>query len=328
MGRCITHRGKLSIQAVRTIQALGQDVSTHRHAVCIGLAIHICVGRLPASSRCARACCPVISSKPRIVIMNTKPKKLFTTLELVRLKYHPVIIRHNGSIRAHGHSVTHVSHRRAMGPRDGCDFNRKNTKTCSSNGLCAHDGGHNDIRGVLGIFYRRNTSAAVLDSTRPRVNASGLPHIVRGVHRAVHHYNNRIRFRAHVSHLVMRGGRMVNVRADAKHAFHNPIVLTANRSTHSICQRLYTSNVSVRTGNVTMNMHLRRPTRLVSRVRCRGGGKHKHCLPTTRCDFIARMSKHNMCDFYVYPKNTIIPTTDNPRRVIIGNVSTSRHGSH
>lgn len=76
-----------------------------------------------------------------------------------------------------------------------------------------------------------------------------------------------------------------------------------------------------------MKMHLRRPSVLVSRVRCRGGGKHKGCLPTTRCDFIARMRKHNICDFYVYPKKFIIPTTDNPRRVMMGNVDPDGHNS-
>lgn len=77
-----------------------------------------------------------------------------------------------------------------------------------------------------------------------------------------------------------------------------------------------------------MNMQLRRPTALVSRVRCRGQGKQKGCLPTTRCDFMGRISKQKMCDFYVYPNNFIIPTTDNPRRVMIGKVDPDGHNSH
>lgn len=78
---------------------------------------------------------------------------------------------------------------------------------------------------------------------------------------------------------------------------------------------------------MTIKIHLRRPTKLVSRVRCRGQGNENGCLPTTRCDFIARISNHKMCDFYVYPKKFVMPTTDNPRRIMIGKVSPSGHKS-
>lgn len=235
LGRCLMRRGKLGTQRVATAHVLGHDVSTHRQAVCVGLGMQTCLGRVPGRSRCRRALCGGMRKGPRMMIMNTNPKKLFTTLQLVRLNLHPIVIRHKGSMQRHGGSLTRVDHRRLIGPRSGCDFKRKNTKTCSSNGLCAHDGGHNGMSGVLGIFYRRKTSASVLMSTRPRVNASGLPHIVRGVQGAVVRYNNRIRFRAHVSTLLVRGSRIGNVRAGANGAFLNPIVLTANRSTQSMC---------------------------------------------------------------------------------------------
>lgn len=236
LGRFVKRSGKLSVHAVRTLHVLGEDVSTHRHAVCMGLGMHLCVGRVPRSRRFAHAVCGGMSKGPRIVIIKTKPNKLFTTLQLVRLKLQPIMIRQNGGMHSEGVSVTHVDHRRGITPRDGCDFKRKKTKTCSSNGLCAQDGGQKGIGGVLGMFYRRNTDASVLTSTRPRVNASGLPHIVRGVQGAVVRYNNRIRFRAQVSSLVVRGGGVANVRAGAKGAFGKPIVLTAKRSTQSICQ--------------------------------------------------------------------------------------------
>lgn len=235
LGRCLSRRGKLGLHGVGTAHVLGQDVSTHRQAVFIGLGVQTCVGRVPRRSRCRRAMCGDIRKGPRMVIINTNPNKLFTTLHLVRLKLHPIVMRHKGSIHRQGGSLTRVDERRAMGPRSGCDFKRKNTKTCSSKGLCAHDGGEKGMSGVFGMFYRRKTSATVLTSTRPRVKASGLPHIVRGVQGAVLGYNKRMRFQAEVSTLVVRGGRVGNVRAGAKGAFLNPIVLTAKRSTESIC---------------------------------------------------------------------------------------------
>lgn len=225
----------MDLGGVAAVHVLGQDVSTQRHAVFVGLGMQTCVGRVPTSSRCRQAMCDGIRNGPRIVMINTKPNKLFTTLGLVRSKLHPVMMRHKGGMHRHGGSLTLVDQRRTIGPRSGCDFKRKNTKTCSSKGLCAQDGGQKGMSGVLGMFYRRKTSATVLTSTRPRVNASGLPQIVRGVHGAVVGYKNRIRFRAQVSTLVVRGRRMGNVRAGVKGAFLNPMVLTAKRSTHSMC---------------------------------------------------------------------------------------------
>lgn len=328
LGRIITHRAKVSIPCVRAIQMLGHSVSTHRHAVCIGMGLHTFVGRRPSRPRFRLIRCGSMSTKGPIIIMKTKPNNLFTTLHLVRLNLHPVIVRHKGGIHRHGGSVTLVDHRRGISKRSGCDFNRKKTNTCSSNGLCAHDGGQNSISGVLGIFYRFKTDASVLTSTRPRVNASGLPHIVRGVHRRVVHYNKRIRFRAQVSTLIVQGKRIMNIRAGANRGFLKPIVLTANRSTQSICHCLRSQRVPVRTGNVTINIHLRRPRVLVSRVRCRHGRNEKGCLPTTRCDFITRINKQKICSFYVYPNNFIIPTTDDSHRIMIGKVSPSGHNSH
>lgn len=260
---------------------------------------------------------------PRPVVIGFGPCGLFAALILAQMGLRPIVLERGKPVRERTKDTWGLWRRSELNPESNVQFGEGGAGTFSDGKLWSQISDPRHLtRKVLTEFVKAGAPEEILVVSKPHIGTFRLVSMIEKMRAEIEALGGEIRFRAHVTDLLIEDGRVQGVAlADGTAIAAEQVILALGHSARDTFAMLHARGVFMEPKPFSVGFRIEHPQSLIDRARF---GPHAGHPRLGAADYkLVHHAKNarSVYSFCMCPGGTVVAATSEPGRVVTNGMS-------
>ncbi|GAB6112123.1 NAD(P)/FAD-dependent oxidoreductase [Desulfomicrobium salsuginis] len=257
----------------------------------------------------------------RAVVVGAGPGGYFAALTLLEAGIRPVLLERGRDVRSRLKDVKRIYSEGLIDPHSNYCFGEGGAGTYSDGKLYTRATKRGDVDRILDLFVSFGASEDIRVDAHPHLGSNVLPRLVRGMREAIVAAGGEIHFGAHVSDLLLDGGRVRGVRlAGGESVEGDAVILATGHSARDVYHLLQRQGVRIEAKPFALGVRIEHPQALVDRMFYHQSPRHP-ALPAASYRLACQTAERGVFSFCMCPGGFVVPASTAPGELVLNGMS-------
>ncbi len=322
----------LDVRTLNQVRVLKRSIDARQRTIFVNLKVRAYINEFPQDDQYVHTEYPVVSCKPRVIVVGEGPGGLFASLKLIELGYRPVVLERGKDVRERKKDLSNITKTQKVDGESNYCFGEGGAGAYSDGKLYTRSKKRGSVDKILNVFCQHGANTNILADAHPHIGTDKLPRVIENMRNTILQCGGEVHFQTKMTRLVLEGDKVigveaVNLQTGAEENYRGPVILATGHSARDVYRYLASSKIEIEAKGIAVGVRLEHPSQIIDQIQYHNKNGRGKYLPAAEYSFVTQVDGRGVYSFCMCPGGFVIPAATGPEQLVVNGMSPSNRGT-
>ncbi len=330
--RYLSKEKGIDVRTLNQVRVLKRSIDARQRTIYVNLKVRAYINEFAQDDQYIHTEYPVVSSRPRVVVVGEGPGGLFASLRLIELGYRPVVLERGKDVRERKKDLSNITKTQKVDAESNYCFGEGGAGAYSDGKLYTRSKKRGSVDKILNVFCQHGANTNILADAHPHIGTDKLPRVIENMRNTILQCGGEVHFQTKMTSFIIDGDKVigveaVNLQTGAEETYRGPVILATGHSARDVYRYLAASRIEIEAKGIAVGVRLEHPAHLIDQIQYHNKNGRGKYLPAAEYSFVTQVDGRGVYSFCMCPGGFVIPAATGPQQLVVNGMSPSNRGT-
>ena len=330
--RYLSKEKGIDVRTLNQVRVLKRSIDARQRTIYVNLKVRAYINEFAQDDQYIHTEYPVVSSRPRVVVVGEGPGGLFASLRLIELGYRPVVLERGKDVRERKKDLSNITKTQKVDAESNYCFGEGGAGAYSDGKLYTRSKKRGSVDKILNVFCQHGANTNILADAHPHIGTDNLPRVIENMRNTILQCGGEVHFQTKMTSFIIDGDKVigveaVNLQTGAEETYRGPVILATGHSARDVYRYLAASRIEIEAKGIAVGVRLEHPAHLIDQIQYHNKNGRGKYLPAAEYSFVTQVDGRGVYSFCMCPGGFVIPAATGPQQLVVNGMSPSNRGT-